>query len=235
MTAPIYQGTPDFVRSQPYSDQVLINDNTITDALGIDYGPFYVGNIRALYLFCTSNTNFTTVQLNWRTAQVGGVVIEAQAIDIGSPQSLRKSFRPFGPWLGVSVTAPIGLTTSYQIILSTVSDLYVPRFTVNSVIGVSLVAANIGAGATVITPATVGHIGEAFFEGFMQGGNWVIQTEVVNPVGSAVAVSRSTNNSGAFNKHIYIPTGKVQIRATNFSAAAQLYDTQLTFKPDAQG
>lgn len=235
MTGPIYQGTPDYVRSQPYSDQVLISDTTTTDQNGKTYGAFYVGNVRALYLFVTSNTNFTSIQLTWQTTQAGGTIIESNIIDVGAPQLLRKSFRPYAPWLLVTVFAPTGLTTNYQLSLTTMSDLSVPRFSVNSNVGISIIGAGIGAGATIVTVATVGYIGEAYWEGFCTAATWVIDVEVVNTGGTATKVSRSANDAGRWSKHIYIPTGKVQIRAQNTSGAAGLYDAILTFKPDVAG
>lgn len=235
MTGPIYQGTPDFVRSQPYSDQVLISDATVTDSIGKAYGAFYVGNVRALYLFVISNTNFTSVQLTWQTAQSGGTIVESNIIDVGSPQLLRKSFRPYAPWLLVTVFAPTGLTTDYQLNLTTMSELSVPRFTVNSNVGVSITGAGIGAGATIVTQSTVGYIGEAYWEGFCTAATWLLNVEVVNNSGGITNVSRSANDAGRFSKHIYIPTGRIQIRAQNTSGAAGLYDALLTFKPDVAG
>lgn len=235
MTGPIYQGTPDFVRTAPYSDQVLISDVNTTDSVGRAYGAFYVGNVRALYLFCIANTNFTSVQLTWQTTQSGGTLIESNIIDIGSPQSLRKSFRPYGPWLVVTVFAPTGLTTNYQLTLTTMSDLSVPRFSVNSTVGASIIGAGIGAGASVVTVANVAHIGEAYWEGFSTAATWLLNVEVVNNAGGITTVSRSANDAGRFSKRIFIPTGRVQVRAQNTSGAAALYDAILTYRPDVNG
>lgn len=235
MTGPIYQGTPDYVRSQPYSDQILINDATVTNNAGKQYPAIYVGNVRALYLNAAANTNFLSIQLVWSVTQFAGPFIETSQIDVGSPQVLRKSFRPYAPWLIVIAFAPVGLTVDYSLILSTMADLTVPRFSPATVAGISIAGAGIGAGATIVTNASVAHIGEAYWEGFSTAATWLLNVEVVSATGAITNVSRSANDAGRFAKHIYIPTGRVQIRAQNTSGAAGLYDANLIYKPDANG
>lgn len=235
MSAPVYQGTPDYLRREPYADQILINDSGTTDSTGKSYGPFYVGNIRALYMRAEADTNFLSVQFVWLDKSPGGTQIENSFMDVGAPQILRKSFRPYTPWLQINITAPLGQTVNFQMLLTTMADVTIPKLSPAQCVGVSIAGAGIGAGATVVTVATNAHIGEAFFEGFVTGGSWVMNCEVVSSTGGITVVSRAANDAGRFAKRIYIPSGKVQVRVTNTAAGASLYDVVLVYRPDASG
>lgn len=224
MTLPVTRGYADFERQQPISDQVIVNDNNTAGNGGITYGPFYVGNIRALRFLYTPISADGTFRVTSYSDLAGlnqlGI---SQANSLGG-QSIQRTFRPFAPVVSFTVFPSTALTVDYSLFVSTAADTRVPLITPSTLLQVSREGANVNAGATVTVNFIRSVYGPLWWHCNSNAASWIGRLQTVDGAGVVQTFARAEQGQPIFRNTVLSPGGGLKFTMQNLSGAAALFD-----------
>lgn len=223
MTSPTPQGSPDWSRQAPWSDQVFFNYTGRVFSGAETYTAIYVGNIRALLINFHPNSNVGRLQLRWYADPALSQLVNTDTIDVGAVQRIERTIRPYAPYLQISVGVAGVAPFTYDLYVASVSDVDMPRIRSQSNILIAQTSVAIAAATTVSVAASASHLGSAWWQVYTSGTNYSGTLLTTDFTGAATTFASFTSGAGTAGQRVYLPGGIITATVTNSDAAPHGY------------
>lgn len=232
MTLPVVRGYADYERQQPVSDQVIVNDTNTAPAASIVYGPFYVGNLRALRVLFSPTSADGCIQIRSYSDLAGATLLSASQMNSLGGQAIQRTFRPFAPVIDFKVFPSTALTVDYTLFVSTVADTRVPLVTPGTLLQFSREGANVNAGATVTVNFVRSVYGPLWWHCNSNAASWIGRLQTLDQTGTAQTFARAEQGQPIFRGMVLSPGGGLRFTMQNLSGAAALFDSFVVSSAD---
>lgn len=233
MTTPVTQGAPDWSRQAPWSDQILINDQNVTNASPHVYPAMYVGNIRALLFHFTPQTADADVTITWYADLAATQILKADSVDTGNGQPIEFTIRPYSPVMKVTVQISGAGSLTYNLFVTTIADTSYPLYSTWRTQIIYTLGQAIGASSAVTVQAAWSFIGYAFVQGYTSGTSWDFQVFSKDFNGNIRQLLTHDNGRGQTPDYIYLPGGHLYATMNNRDAAAHAFSLYVMGDPMA--
>lgn len=231
MTQPVPHGYPDWSRFTPSADKFLDFQSRAAFAGPETFGPYFVGDVEWVHIMCNATTNnfrfrfsfVDDVLLTHQLAQQDAVFRAVSASALSLPVR--------GPYLTVGVTAS-GAGSAFDFTLSSAKSggLMVPAQSAENIL-IGTIGTAVGAGATTTVVATRTHPGPAVWSVFTALATWTALMDSVDHVGGLARLDSIDNTNAKAERRTHLPYQPAQIRVTNTTGAAGVFNASLVAAP----
>lgn len=223
MSVSTTQGSPDWSRQAPWSDQLYINDQAVTIASQKTFTPFFVANIRAVRVNFTPSSAAGRVFVNWYADQSLVNLFAKEILETGSGQPISRSYRPQGAWCQVQVLGPGTGALTYTLQVQSVAEVDIPGSSRGDFILLSKTNGTVNAGATATDQLLGSHVGWAMWQCFTSGTNWSGQLISKDINGNSAVLAERFSGNLNIPTLVILPGGDLSVNINNADAAGHGY------------
>lgn len=229
MTQPVIHGYPDFGRYQAQSDKFLQHQLNLDADAQVNYGPFFVGDVRAIGIIFLAIVNHFSVRLEFYDSSTLTNFMGSHQAAVRAQTNLSTSFPVLGPWMRVEIE-PSAINAQYEISLWTTSAITQIVLTgPEDCIMLSQVG-NLPAGLTNFLLPNV-RMGRCVLNYLLPGTLSNIVIDSIDHLGVVRRIFAIQGVNLSDTPKLILPPTTINLSVTNFAAGPQFYSVVLVSDP----
>jgi len=233
MTQPAPVGRPDWNIAYASARSLLVNVQNRTINSIDQWGPLVVGNMHSIGIrFFPSATSPCRIVVQWFIDQALTIQLTSDTIDCLLGQEFDQTITVKAPFANILVEPPVGLTTTYTLLVYEATDESLSQRIITANILLSFSTFTVGATSTAtVRPTRVWAGPASLFAHSVDATSWDTFLIAETSTGVLTTMHHMTQVQTSAPHITYLPTCPVRVDMTNNDAVTRHFDVYLIAKP----